>query len=208
MKLDKTKYEEDIMDQRKEEEERLLIVMVNPVNFPFPWAALFSFWTFRKRGHLGHLIAQQFFFWRASKAPFFLLIVTIADFKERTLGPRVINMRLKETSRGGWQACLPVLHPVTRAPQPKWIHVFPVSSPTTTRSGQKRSEVSIRPKPMTFVRWFVRSFCRRKKRKKRWLVPTKFQIREKRGPKMTSLKKVNFVSVTWFLTEKSSRNTP
>ena len=36
MKLDKTKYEEDIMDQRKEEEERLLIVMVNPVPFPFP----------------------------------------------------------------------------------------------------------------------------------------------------------------------------
>lgn len=35
MKLDKTKYEEDIMDQRKEEEERLLIVMVNPVHFPF-----------------------------------------------------------------------------------------------------------------------------------------------------------------------------
>ena len=33
MKLDKTKYEEDIMDQRKEEEERLLIVMVNSVNF-------------------------------------------------------------------------------------------------------------------------------------------------------------------------------
>jgi len=28
MKLDKTKYEEDIMDQQKEEEERLLIVMV------------------------------------------------------------------------------------------------------------------------------------------------------------------------------------
>ena len=28
MKLDKTKYEEDIMDQQKGEEERLLIVMV------------------------------------------------------------------------------------------------------------------------------------------------------------------------------------
>lgn len=209
MKLDKTKYEEDIMDQRKEEEERLLIVMVNPVNFPFPWAAFIFILNFTQTWALRPPYSTAvFFFGRASKAPFFLLIVTIGDFKERRLGPRVINMRLKETSGGGWQACLPVLHPVTRAPQPKWIHVFPVSSPTTTRSGQKRSEVSIRPKPMTFVRWFVRSFCRRKKRKKRWLVPTKFQIREKRGPKMTSLKKVNFVSVTWFLTEKSSRNTP
>ena len=36
MKLDKTKYEEDMMDQRKEEEERLLIAMVNSVNFLFP----------------------------------------------------------------------------------------------------------------------------------------------------------------------------
>ena len=53
MKLDKTKYEEDMMDQRKEEEERLLIAMVNSVNFLFPWPAyifILNFlqtWAFR-----------------------------------------------------------------------------------------------------------------------------------------------------------------
>lgn len=76
MKLDKTKYEEDIMDQRKEEEERLLIVMVNPVNFPFPWAAFIFILNFRKRGHLSHLIAcrtQQFFFLAREQGSVFLV---------------------------------------------------------------------------------------------------------------------------------------
>ena len=37
MKLDKTKYEEDIMDQQKEEEERLLIVMVTDKQLISVW---------------------------------------------------------------------------------------------------------------------------------------------------------------------------
>lgn len=104
MKLDKTKYEEDIMDQRKEEEERLLIVMVNPVNFPFPWAAFIFILNFSQKWALRPPYSLPYaavFFGRASKATFFLFIVTIVDFKERRLGPRVINRRLKETGGGG-----------------------------------------------------------------------------------------------------------
>lgn len=65
MKLDKTKYEEDIMDQRKEEEERLLIVMVNPVNFTFPWAAFIFILNFSQTWALRPSIAEQFFFFGA-----------------------------------------------------------------------------------------------------------------------------------------------
>ena len=174
MKLDKTKYEEDIMDQRKEEEERLLIVMVNPVNFPFPWAAFIFFLNFWQTCSLRppySLPHTAVFFWRASNEPFFLLIVTIFDFKERRLGPRVINRRLKETSGGGRQACPFILWLVHH----NWSECTsgcllspPLPPPAPGENVCTAGEVNIRPKLMTFVRSFVRFTGGKRERRDGW----------------------------------------
>lgn len=73
MKLDKTKYEEDIMDQRKEEEERLLIVMVNPVNFPFPWAAFIFILNFSQTWALRPPYSTAVFFLAREQGSVFLV---------------------------------------------------------------------------------------------------------------------------------------
>lgn len=73
MKLDKTKYEEDIMDQRKEEEERLLIVMVNPVNFPFPWAAFIFILNFSQTWALRLPYSTAVFFLAREQGSVFLV---------------------------------------------------------------------------------------------------------------------------------------
>ena len=73
MKLDKTKYEEDIMDQRKEEEERLLIVMVNPVNFPFPWAAFIFILNFSQTLALRPPYSTAVFFLAREQGSVFLV---------------------------------------------------------------------------------------------------------------------------------------